>query len=409
MSRPSALAAPPPEERILVICTQYLGDTLLAIPFLRNLRRAYPGTTIDVCAPAGPRALLSACPYIDRFISWQRPPRRRRRITTACAGLAAEAAWLRSHRYTRAYLLKPSLSAGALAMLAGIPHRIGFRGESGPLLTQRVRRRVGRHQVETYLDLLRSEGVAVDDARNENWVPADSARRVNGLLDGLPGGRPRVFLAIRTTDPLKLWPVDRWRTLIRWLVEERGCEAVLCGGPADRAAHAELLRSCPPSLASHVHDLSDEVPLADAAALASRMDLCVGVDTGMVHLAASVGVPVVVIVGPTDPNRWQPWGTRAIVLRSARPRRSWTDLLAVLAMTVRRSSPLRWPLGRANIEDVGVDAVRTAVAELLAGRGTIPTLDLTQGSFRYEVVAGGVPSAEPSFRRAASAAAVPAT
>jgi heptosyltransferase-2 len=393
-------AVPGTAERILVVCTQYLGDTLLAIPFLRNLRRAHPDAVIDLCAPTGPRAMLAACPYVDDRISWTRPPRDHRRgVAAAASGLLAEAAWLRSRRYTKAYLLKPSFSAAALAMLAGIPKRVGFRGESSPLLTTAVRRRIGRHQVETYLDLLRGEGFPVDDGHNENWVPAPAAERVAGLVARLPAGRHRVFLAVRSTDPLKLWPLDRWRSLLRWLVEDRGCEAVLCGGPSDRKAHAELLRSCPPSLAAHVHDLSVDVPLADAAALMSGMRLCVGVDTGMVHLAASVGVPAVVIVGPTDPNRWEPWGTRSVVLRSPRPRAS----LLERAATAGRRAPLRYALGRATIDEVGIDEVRRAVESLLPAEPRLRRLDLTEGTFCYSVVAG---PRTPSVIRAA---AIPAT
>ena len=398
---PSTLRGGGPEsERILVVCTQYLGDTLLAIPFLRNLRRQHPAATIDVCAAAGPRAMLAACPYIDDQISWTRPPRHRRGGLVAIAtGLAAEAAWLRSRRYTKAYLLKPSLSAAVLATLAGIPQRIGFRGESGPLLTTAIRRRVGRHQVETYLDLLRGERLPVDDGHNENWVTPEAAKRVAGLLAGLPAGRPRVFLAVRSTDPLKLWPVDRWRSLLRWLVDDRGSEIVLCGGPADRKAHDDLLRSCPPSLAAHVHDFSADVPLADAAALMAQMRLCVGVDTGMVHLAASLGVPAVVIVGPTDPNRWQPWGTPSVVLRTPRPRPSLAERLA----TARRREPLRFPLGRATPEEIAVGDVRAAVESVGLRPAELPRLDLTRGGYRYEVIACSTAA------EAARATAAPAT
>ncbi|MFM7244270.1 MAG: glycosyltransferase family 9 protein [Planctomycetaceae bacterium] len=393
-------AAAPESERILVVCTQYLGDTLLAIPFLRNLRRAHPAAAIDVCGPPGPRAMLAACPYVDDRIAWTRPPRERRGGLVATAtGLAAEAAWLRSRRYTKAYLLKPSFSAAALATLAGIPRRVGFRGESSPLLTTAIRRRVGRHQVETYLDLLRGEGLPVDDGHNENWVPPEAHTRVAPLLAGLPAGRPRVFLAVRSTDPLKLWPLDRWRSLLRWLVDDRGCEAVLCGGPGDRKAHAELLRSCPPSLAAHVHDFSTDVLLADAAALMAEMRLCVGVDTGMVHLAASLGVPAVVIVGPTDPNRWHPWGARSVVLRSSAPRPSLAERLAT---TVRRE-PLRFPLGRATPDEVGFEDVRAAVESVGLQAGEPTRIDLTEGEHRYEVIAYS--AASPPAR----AAAVPAT
>jgi heptosyltransferase-2 len=377
-------------ERILVVCTQYIGDTLLAIPFLRNLRRSYPDAVIDLCAEGGPRAVLANCPYVDDRVTWSRPPRERRGgVTAVVTALRSQAEWLASRGYTRAYLLKPSFSAAALAMLAGIPCRIGFAGESSPLLTRRIRRRRGRHQVDTYLDLLRAEGLPIDDARNENWVPAASAARVGPLLDRLPPGRCRVFLAVQSTDVLKHWPADRWQQLVRWLVESRGCEIVLCGGPADLAAHDALREAVGPGVAAHVHDVSEWVPLADAAALATKLDLCIGVDTGLVHLASSVGVPAVVIVGPTDPNRWSPWRTDSVVLRSGTVVPSLTERLLTACGA---ADHLRWPLGRADAADIPVEAVEQAVDRLLARRAAPRprSIDLTAGSFRYEVFASAV-------------------
>ena len=63
--------------RILVVCTRYIGDTVLAIPFLRNLRRAFPDAAIDVCAEGGSRMVLADCPYVDELVCWDRPAGRR--------------------------------------------------------------------------------------------------------------------------------------------------------------------------------------------------------------------------------------------------------------------------------------------------------------------------------------------
>lgn len=385
--------SPASRERILVVCTQYIGDTLLAIPFLRNLRRAHPRAVIDVCAEGGPRAVLAHCPYIDERVTWSRPPRDKRGgIAAVATALRAQADWLRLRGYTRAYLLKPSFSAAALAALAGIPCRIGFAGEASPLLTRRVHRRLGRHQVETYLDLLRAEDAPLDDGHNENWVPATSAARLGPLVDRLPADRPRVFLALQSTDVLKHWPAERWARLACWLVETRGCEIVLCGGPADAAAHDALREAVGPGMAAHVHDFSEQVPLADAAALVTLTDLCIGVDTGLVHLAASVGVPAVVIVGPTDPNRWAPWRTASISLRSSRLSSTLTQRFLT---SIGAADQLRWPLGRALASDVPYEDVEDAAARLLGTRTPAPPrmLDLTTGSFRYEVFASSSPAA----------------
>ena len=71
------------EERILVVCTKYVGDGVLAIPFLRNLRRAFPQARIDVLGGTGTREILAACPYHDEVLVWSRPERRSCRTSLA--------------------------------------------------------------------------------------------------------------------------------------------------------------------------------------------------------------------------------------------------------------------------------------------------------------------------------------
>jgi heptosyltransferase-2 len=390
-------------ERILVVCTRYVGDTVLAIPFLRNLRRAHPDAVIDVFAERAAREVLAACPYHDALVAWERP---RRSWLASLAGLRATAAMLRGRGYSRAYLLKRSTSAALLAWLAGIPRRIGFASEVGrALLTTAVRLPRGRHQVQAYLDQLRAEGVAVDDGRNENWVPAPVAARSSALLAALPAARPRVLLAVRGTDAARFWRFDRWARLVEWLVREQGCEIVLCGAPLDSAAHRRLEAAVDPAVASHIHDFSRAVPLREAGGLIARMDLCIGVDTGLVHLAASFGVPATVLVGPTDPNQWSPWMTRSAVVRSTRVVRGPFDRLRAW-LRPHRERPLRWTQGRASMDDIAVADVIEQVAELLPARPPRPvdpapvmrTIDLRDGAFNYAVVsrsATAVPATKP--------------
>ncbi len=390
-----------------MVCTRYIGDTVLAIPFLRNLRRAFPGAVIDVFAERAAREVLAGCPYIDELVAWDRP---RRGGLAGLRGLRDTAAWLRSRGYSRAYMLKRSTSGALLAWLAGIPHRVGFASEAGRLLfTKAVAIPRGRHQVQAYLDQLRIEGIPIDDGRNENWVTAAAATRAARLLAGLPAGRPRVFLAVRGTDALRFWKPERWARLVEWLVRERGCEVVLCGAPVDAADHAALAAAVAPDVTGHMHDFSSALPLRSAGGLVARMDLCIGVDTGLVHLAASYGVPVVVLVGPTDPNQWAPWMTRSEVVRSPRLARGIVDgLLAVL--WPGRDAELRWTLGRASMDDVSVAEVMERVAWLLSTPDTPPatapnvlrTIDLRDGGFNYAVMSRST-AAEPATKPLAQA------
>jgi heptosyltransferase-2 len=363
-------------ERILVVTKPYIGDTVLAIPFLRNLRRAFPQARIDVCAEAASAAVLVACPYVDEIVPWRRSAprgRARRRGLLALAslrGTEALAATLRERRYTRAYLLKTSLSALLLARRGRIPRRIGYARELGRLfLTRAVSRSRGRHQVETYLDLLRAEGLPVDDGHNENWQPPPLAAPAESIVASLPAGRPRVFLAMRATTQRRRWPwchlagklpdtrhwqPAKWSALIEWLVRERQCEIVLCGGPDDAAVHAAVRGGLAAATATHLHDCSADVSLREVGPLLARMHLCIGIDTGLVHMAASFGTPVVKLAGGTDQRQWGPWQTRH----------------AVLAATIARDIPL--------------EAVQQRAAGFLPP--PLTSIDLRRGPRPYAVV-----------------------
>ncbi|RLS34011.1 MAG: glycosyltransferase family 9 protein [Planctomycetota bacterium] len=358
-------------ERILVVRTRFVGDTVLAIPFLRNLRRRHPRAQIDVLVEQAPGAVLADCPYKDELLVLPDAAVRGVPIPAALSTLFANARWLRNRHYSRAYILKRSLSAILLVRLAGIPHRVGFASQGGGLLLSRAARIGGhRHEVEVFLDLLRVDGIPVDDGRNENWVAPDVATKVDRRLGGLPPDRTRVFIAPRSTAREKEWPVERMARVVSWLVNERNCEVVFCGAPRDMAMHQEIATRAGTRAARHAHDMTSEFNLRETGGLLARMHLAVGVDTGLLHVAASHCVPVVSLVGPTDPNRWCPWGTFSEVIRAPRLQRPWALRLRQ-ALFPLRGSDLHWPIGTAAMNDIGVEQVEAAIDRLLAGRQAV--------------------------------------
>ncbi len=349
--------------RILVVRTRFVGDTVLAIPFLRNLRRAFPAARIDVLVEKASGSVLADCPYVDELITAPGITGKGRMST--CRAVVANAAWLRSRGYDRAYVLKRSLSAILQTRLAGIPWRVGFAPQGGSLLLDRaVPIREHRHEVEVFLDLLRADGIAIDDAHNENWVDPGIGAKVDRLLARLAPGRPRVFLAPRSTAVEREWPVERMARVAEWLVRERGCEIVFCGAPRDMTMHADIAARVGPPGAGRLHDLTADLGLRETGALLSRMDLCLGIDTGLLHVAASYGVPVVALIGPTDPNQWHPWGTPFEVLRSDRTEKTLFERLEE-SLFPARVAGLRWPTGAARIDAIGTEAVMAAIDRLL--------------------------------------------
>ena len=384
--------------RILVVRNRFIGDTMLAVPFLRNLRRRFPHAVIDVLCESGADSLLADCPYIDELLPWRRPPRVGRVVRGSLGNVVDNARWIRTRDYDRAYLLKRSMSSTLLAWLAGIPWRAGFRSIGSSLLSHAVPVVPHRHQAELFLDLLRCEGIAIDDGHNECWTSDDSIGKADILLADVAAERTRVFLAPQSTDEHRLWPLDRFARVVDWLVAERGCDVFLCGGPVDRPVHAALLRLVATTAARHIHDYSALFSLRDVGGLFARMDLCLGVDSGLNHIAAAHGVPVVVLAGPTDPNRWHPWHTASEVVKAepAGERRS------------RPHRDLPWSPEPASMKTITVERVMQALDGLLPCRRcespaapALRTVDLRAGRHRYEVW--------ESSRHTAEAAADPAT
>ena len=116
--------------RILVVRYRFIGDTVLTVPFLRNLRRYYPDAKIDMLVAPVSGELLESCPYIDNLFYFDTTRKHR----YECAKAKKKSFWhyvklLKTQKYDKAYVLKRSLSSAALCALAGIKNRVGFNTE----------------------------------------------------------------------------------------------------------------------------------------------------------------------------------------------------------------------------------------------------------------------------------------
>jgi len=309
------MAYPDPRPlRILVIRYRFIGDTVLAIPFLRNLRHAFPQAKIDVLAEPVSGDTLALCPYKDELLFYaprlKGEKKRAAKIPTSLLGVAR---FLRARRYDRCYILRRSFSSAILPLLAGIPYRVGFATEGRGWLLQRSTPYADKHEVECFLDILRADGIPVIDTRNENWTDPATDQRVAAALP--PGNRPRVFVCAKSIVLTKDWAPDRFAQLIAWLVNERGCEIHLCDSPGYAGYYEEIRAALPAPLIRDWIDWSRQLSLREINSLFRRMDLAVGIDTGLLHIAASFHVPVVALFGPLEPWRWHPWDTRHTILR----------------------------------------------------------------------------------------------
>jgi len=295
-------------QTIVVIKPCCLGDLLMTTPLLEVIDRAYPQASITYVAGTYSKVVAEHHPAVDTVIDSGTvgiPGHYSLKDYMKLVGV------LRRHHFDLAFVLDRSPMLTLLPWLAGIPRRVGpdslGRGFS---LTNRVAVSSSpahlQHQVNIYLDLARALGLPVNHPRMR-FEPTEEER-----LAALPPSPMRVALfpgggsnpGMELTA--KRWPLERYRELARRLVYESGVEVILIGGPDDVALNEHLLEGLDMP-AGTILNIAGKTSIGQLAAQLERCALFIGNDSGPMHLAAAVGIPIIAIFGPTSPEEYGPY------------------------------------------------------------------------------------------------------
>jgi len=293
--------------KIAVRLPNWLGDTVMAVPAIRALRDTFSAASMLL---AGPWVQLLAGQGLgDVLVAYPR----------AWSARLRAADTVRSFGPDVALLLPSSFEAAASALYWRAHRRIGFAGDGRRwLLTDAPSTPEPRlHQVDEYVRLAGVLGAAAASREPRLTPPepfADGRQRVRDLLhqSGAPDGKPMVGVHLGAAyGPAKVWVRERIVEFCR-LGPSLGVVPVLLGAPSDEAA-AAAVQAETPTVSLVGRDSPDLLPsvLAEMAAMVCG-------DTGVAHLAAALGTPVVTLFGPTDPALSAPLG-RVAVVRHAVP------------------------------------------------------------------------------------------
>jgi heptosyltransferase-1 len=326
-SSPAAGGRPaiPLSDRILVVRLSAMGDVIHAMPAIAALRNAKPGIKVgwlieerwaellcsrpsEYAASRSPLKPLADWVHVANFKTWRRE-------------LLAQDTWreiralrreVKNMQYDLALDLQGALRSALAARATGAKIRIGSsqprEGPASMFYTRPVDPR-GTHVVDQGLaivsavarqELLYAEPPFPLDPTAECW--ADQ-------FGGTVSGKPLAILNPGAGWGAKCWPAESFGVVARALAE-RGIAVVVNHGPGEEAL-AEAVRESSGQIACPV-----KCSITELIALTRRASLFVGGDTGPMHLAAALRVPVVALFGPTRPDRNGPYGTRSVVLRN---------------------------------------------------------------------------------------------
>ncbi|MBK8020394.1 MAG: WecB/TagA/CpsF family glycosyltransferase [Chloroflexi bacterium] len=307
--------------RFLIVQLADIGDLVNSTPALSALRETHPTAHIALLTTRHAAPILEGTGLVDEIILFDKHAFDRLSALARPPNLAAAlklSARLRRGRYDTVIFLHHfstrfgALKFAALACSAGAQRRIGLQNGRAPFLTEGVPD-LGfgaKHQAQYWLDLVALAGA---DA-----VPRP-ARIVAGMGDAVPlppkSGRLRIAVHAGSGgySLARRWEPERFATVADHLVESRDAEIMLVGGKGDdSAAVQEAMRHTPLNLAG-------VTTLAQLADVLRTCDLFIGSDSGVMHIAAAAGAPVLAVFGPSNADAWSPWTPegRSTVVRSA--------------------------------------------------------------------------------------------
>jgi lipopolysaccharide heptosyltransferase II len=301
--------------RILLVRLRQIGDVVFTTPAIHALRQRFPDAHLSYLVEPAAAPIVSGNPHLNRVIVAPRAPGVRGLLDDLALGRR-----LRAERYDLAIDFHGGPRASLLTWLSGAPERLGYAVAGRAwMYTRRIARPRAlrpRHSVENQWDLLEPLGVAPPDrtafpVAMAADATADAAVAGRLARAGVAAGDRLVVIHVSAGNPFRRWPAAHFVELAGSLAAADPRRRILItSGPSEHDAAGRVIAAAQARLGGGRRDqvLScGEFSLAELRGLLDRASLYIGGDSGPLHVAATTGVPIVGLYGPTLPIRSAPW------------------------------------------------------------------------------------------------------
>lgn len=353
----SATTAPPSDPKtILVLLHGSIGDVTRALPLASQLRRKFPLARLAWSVEPPSLPLVEHCRSIDEVIVFDR-----RRWWRSLGPFLRK---IRSRRFDLVLDLQRHLKSGVISRWTGAPYRLGFHRsdckEFNWLFNNHFVPALGDEvpKIGHYMKFAEHLGIVPQLIEWEIGLTPQDALSVKEYLQEIDGDFAVLFAGARWES--KQWFPGQIAACALEIQRRYGLSVMLLGSEEDKA----LAREAELAAGGGVHNWVGRTTLREAVGIISRARVCVGPDTGLMHLAAAVGTPVVSLWGATNPSRTGPYGYDDFVIRGQAP-----------------CSPCyraRCPIGRICMQSIEVEEILRMVAKALtrgqqtrAGNGSL--------------------------------------
>lgn len=304
--------------RILIIRRRYMGDLVLLGSVVRNLRLHWPDARISLLAEPGYASIVALNPDLAEILTFPRQiliwPRFLRTLRRA--------------RFTHVLDFDNTDKTAWLTRWTGAGLRATYDRETNLFRHRWIYTHsaavtdsfyTSQHITETYLALPAAIGVPII-SREVRLVPRPAditfAERLTGGPKSTALNRPRkVLIHPGSRSPFRLWPADRFAAICDQLQDRLGVQVFVVAGPAESAVVRDIRRQAK----AHVVAIEQRLSATQFAALLAQFDLLLCHDSGPMHVAAALGVPVVALFGSQNTAIWRPLGNEHTVIQTPLP------------------------------------------------------------------------------------------
>jgi heptosyltransferase-2 len=306
-------------ERVVVRGANWVGDAVMTVPALRELRRLLPRAHVTLATRPWAKDIFDGADFINDLLIIDDKAR-------GVRSFVQQVRQWRARRFDLAVLFPNSIESALVAFTARVPARVGYSTQSrGEFLTHPLdvpAWRSTRHEIYYYLNIVNEleralGGDALSDEREPQFaLDVSDARRAGALAilerHGVDLSRPLVALCPGSTNSrAKRWHAERYAALADRLITEAGASVILIGAREELDVTREVLAA----MRQKPVVLTGETTLAESTAILSLTSLLVTNDTGPAHLASALGCPALVIFGPTNPLTTRPFAPNAEIIR----------------------------------------------------------------------------------------------
>jgi len=300
--------------KILLICLQFIGDSMIFTPVVSGLRQKYSDARIDMLCNTVSYQIFKNNPAIDNFYVWENTPW----VTGRLKGWIEFISIMREIRKNKydCVVLDVSQSAfrySLIAYLTGVKIRVGFNREGKGFLNNICPPFDPNVSfLKNNLNLAHALGVEKVVTKTAFYYSKEDKRKIESLLEGR-AKKTLIVINPGTKRPSKMWFKERFARLAMELVSRFRAEVIFTGSKKDCTLVEDIISK---TRGENIISLAGKTSIGELGALLDKSDLLISVDSGPVHIAAALDCPTVVLMGAQDKGHyWRIENENSIIIR----------------------------------------------------------------------------------------------